>query len=75
MSANKHFNPTVVRREPKVSPADTIARDVEDFLARGGRIQVIPAGEARFPLKHITEDDGFRPARGIDGRKVRSGAE
>lgn len=73
--SSKMFNKTVVRRDLKPSPSETLAKDVDDFLSRGGRIQTIPPGQARFPLKHITEDEGFAPARGIDGRKVRSPAE
>lgn len=71
--STSQFNKTVVRREPKVTPSEAIARDVETFLARGGRIQIIAAGDARFPLKHIHEDEGTNPVRGIAGRRGHAG--
>ncbi len=71
--STSQFNKTVVRREKKATPSETITRDVEAFLARGGRIQVIASGDARHPLKHITEDEGAYPVRGIAGRRGHAG--
>lgn len=55
----------IARRRPPAScfapkrvetPRDRIAADVEAFLTKGGRIQVLPYGACSQPLKHDHSD-------------------